>query len=77
MLNILLSTALIGCPVDCSRVLVAKDEHPRQAVQAVVNDVKKPDPDALIVKAYMEDEEGGMKSEVKCEVIKDTINCQW
>jgi hypothetical protein len=63
----------IGCPEDCSKVLVSSPNQPRQAIEVKVRDAEPEQP--IKVAAYYES--NGMKSEVKCDVNGDTIICGW
>lgn len=65
--------------VDTTKVLVAKpeeheDEH---AVVVVVRDVPQKNDGSVIASAYVEAEDGSMRSDVNCEVVKDTVTCSW
>jgi hypothetical protein len=66
-------------PIDTSRVLVSApvvNHEDEQAVVVILRDVPKDD-GSVIVNAHVEAEDGSMRSEAKCEVVKDTVTCSW
>ena len=70
-----MSSECIGCPEDCSKVLVA----PARVVTIKEPEIVKPSPEAVKVTAVVEGDE--MTSAVKCTVETendvDTITCGW
>jgi hypothetical protein len=65
--------------IDTSKVLVSTpvvDHEDERAVVVIMRDVPKND-GSVIANAYVEAEDGSMRSDVECEVVKDTVTCSW